>query len=127
VEGRQADAHGFLRMDADGIKRRRNFKNFHNTLDMKKYRIYNRNIIGGERMRSIFPVFNIINLALYYIPILSYTTFGISRFISWCYRGRNISNINPQVKINANVVYRIHSGLLKALNLGAKVNNVHIR
>ena len=34
----------------------------------------------------------------------------------WCYRERSISNISPKVKLG--VMYRVHKGLLKELNLG---------
>lgn len=36
----------------------------------------------------------------------------------WCYRERNPSDISPKVKLNQK--YRIHYGLLKALNIGAQ-------
>ena len=37
-------------------------------------------------------------------------------FYRFCYREREIHNLNPQVKIGTN--YSVHYALLKALNLG---------
>ncbi len=37
-------------------------------------------------------------------------------FFRWCYRERSPSNISPKVRLSSS--YRIHYGLLKALNLG---------
>jgi hypothetical protein len=38
------------------------------------------------------------------------------RFIKWCFRERNYSNIEPKVKTNC--TYLIHYGLLRSLNMG---------
>ena len=40
------------------------------------------------------------------------------KFIRWCFRERNYSNLSPKVK--SNCTYQIHYGLIKNLNLGAK-------
>ena len=54
---------------------------------------------------------------LYDINILCYIEYGLENpYIRWCYRERDISNINPKVKIG--VFYRIHPALQKALNVG---------
>jgi hypothetical protein len=41
------------------------------------------------------------------------------RFIRWCFRERNYSNIAPKVKSNEE--YQIHYGLIRALHLGKKL------
>lgn len=40
------------------------------------------------------------------------------QFFRYCYRERSISNISPKVQFNS--IYRIHSGLHKALNVGGQ-------
>lgn len=51
---------------------------------------------------------------LCYIEELDY-----ERFFRWCYRERSPSNISPKVRPDTH--YRIHYGLLKALNVGFQV------
>jgi hypothetical protein len=41
------------------------------------------------------------------------------KFIRWCFRERNYSNLSPKVKTD--VDYMIHHGLIKGLNLGKKI------
>jgi hypothetical protein len=43
------------------------------------------------------------------------------KYIRWCFRERNYSNISPKVK--AECSYQIHYGLIKNLNLGKQINN----
>jgi hypothetical protein len=45
---------------------------------------------------------------------------GTDKYIRWCFRERNYSNISPKVK--ANSTYQIHYGLIKNLNLGKRIN-----
>lgn len=41
------------------------------------------------------------------------------KFIKWCFRERNYSNIEPKVKTGCS--YQIHYGLLRSLNMGLDV------
>ncbi len=43
------------------------------------------------------------------------------KYIRWCFRERNYSNISPKVK--AECSYQIHYGLIKNLNLGKQINS----
>ena len=55
---------------------------------------------------------------LYDLNVICYIEEGElgQQFIRWCFRERSYSNIAPKVKLNE--VYRVHSGLSRALNLG---------
>ena len=54
---------------------------------------------------------------IYDLNVISYIEHrNGKRFIRWCFRERNYSNILPKVKTN--VEYQIHYGLLKSLNFG---------
>jgi len=44
------------------------------------------------------------------------------KYIRWCFRERNYSNISPKVK--AECSYQIHYGLIKNLNLGKQITKV---
>jgi hypothetical protein len=83
------------------------------------------NIEKSERKKPLFldtPV-KLLQL-LYELNVLCYREHPERQedrevFIHWCFRERSVTNPAPKVK--PNLEYTIHSGLLKALNLGKRV------
>jgi hypothetical protein len=63
---------------------------------------------------------------LYDLNIICYIeNAGKDKYIRWCFRERNYSNISPKVK--ADCVYQTHYGLIKNLNLGKRISNSQSR
>jgi hypothetical protein len=60
---------------------------------------------------------------IYELNIICYIEYASNqKYIRWCFRERNYSNISPKIK--ADCSYQIHYGLIKNLNLGKRTNSI---
>lgn len=83
------------------------------------YNVFCKNYVKGLHLPEFLESNHIFLQFLYDTNIICYIDYSeTQQFFRYCYRERSLANISPKVKIGA--IYRVHTGLHKALNVGGQ-------